>query len=392
MNLDRIHTALLLSMLTLAFCPARATRAESPKPVSIPERMKQFIEKHDVAGVVTLVADKDKVLALDAVGMADVAGNVPMKSDAIFWIASMTKPVTGTAIMMLAEEGKLSVDDPVGKFIPELAHLKTADGVEHVVTLEHLLTHSSGMPDVTADQSRAAHTLADLVPYYTLKPLHFVPGTKWQYCQSAINTLGRIVEVVSGQSYPEFLQKRLFDPLGMKDTTFYPTKEQQLRLAKSYKVVDGKLQETPNFFLQGRPPESRQRIPAANGGLFSTASDYGRFLQMILNQGELDGHRYLKPETVRQMTTVQSGDLKTGFTPGNGWGLGWCVVREPQGVTAALSPGAHGHGGAYGTQAWIDPQKGLVLVLMVQRANFPNSDGSEIRAAFQEAAVAAAKR
>src|SRR5665213_2496700 len=243
------------------------------------------------------------------------------------------------------------------------------------------------MPVPTGAQSHAARTLAELIPHFAEKPLQFEPGSKWQYCQSGINTLGRIVEIVSGKSYPEYLQEKFFDPLGMKDTTFYPNKEQIPRIAKSYKVVDGKLEETPNYFLQGREPDSRERYPAANGGLISTASDYGRFLQMALNQGELDGKRYLKAETVKQMTTVQSGNVKTGFTPGNGWGLGWCVVREPQGVSAALSPGSYGHGGAYGTQAWIDPRKGLVFVLMVQRSNFPNSDGSDIRAAFQGAAV-----
>src|SRR6185437_6498775 len=171
------------------------------------------------------------------------------------------------------------------------------------------LTHTSGMADITPEQSRAARTLADLIPYDTLKPFHFVPGSKWQYCQSAINALGRVVEVVSGQSYPDFVQKRLFDPLGMKDTTFYPTKEQLPRIAKSYKFEKGKLDEVSIGFLQGRSADSHERFPAANGVLFSTAADYGRFLQMILNHGELNGHRYLKPETVHQMTTVQSGDV-----------------------------------------------------------------------------------
>jgi CubicO group peptidase (beta-lactamase class C family) len=130
---------------------------------------------------------------------------------------------------------------------------------------------------------------------------------------------------------------------------------------------------------------SKDRYPLANGGLFSTAEDYGKFARMILRGGELDGKRYLKEESVKQMTTVQSGDLKTGFTPGNGWGLAWCVIREPQGVTAAVSPGTFGHGGAYGTQAWIDPVKGRAYVMLVQRSNFANSDGSDLRKAFQEA-------
>ncbi|MDB5303966.1 MAG: estB 3 [Phycisphaerales bacterium] len=396
MNTSRFHHIGLSICIgaSLAFVLAGWARAAAPgeggaKFEAVPERMKEFVAKHEIAGAITLVADREKVLELDAVGQADVAAGKPMKTDAVFWIASMTKPITGTAIMMLQEEGKLSVDDPVGKYIPELGNLKTADGTTHVITLKHLLTHSSGMPDLSNDEARSAHTLGDLIPYSAKKALQFEPGTKWQYCQSGINTLGRVVEVVSGQSFPEFLQARLFTPLGMKDTTFYPTRDQVARLAKSYKLADGKLAEVPTPFLAGHDPSLHDYYPAANGGLFSTASDYARFLQMVLNKGSFNGKQYLKPESVKQMTTVQSGDLKTGFTPGNGWGLGWCVVREPQGVSQALSPGSHGHGGAYGTQAWIDPVKGVVYILMVQRANFPNSDASDVRKSFQDAAAAA---
>ena len=175
----------------------------------------------------------------------------------------------------------------------------------------------------------------------------------------------------------------------MKDTTFYLTEQQLPRLARSYRRTEGgELTATAIGFMNGKNPTSRDRYPAANGGLFSTAPDYVRFCQMILNGGEYDGRRYLKPESIQLMTTVQTGDLKTGFTPGNGWGLGWCVIREPQGVTAALSPGTFGHGGAYGTQAWIDPGKKRIYILMIQRADIANSDGSAIRRAFQEAANA----
>jgi CubicO group peptidase (beta-lactamase class C family) len=193
--------------------------------------------------------------------------------------------------------------------------------------------------------------------------------------------------VVTGEPLEKLLKGRLFDPLGMKDTTFYLTKEQLPRLAKSYRRTDkGELEATDIFFLNGKSPTSRDRFPAPNGGLFSTATDYARFCQMVLRGGELDGKRYLKPETVKLMTAIQTAGLKTGFTEGNGWGLGWCVIREPQGITAMLSPGTFGHGGACGTQAWIDPSKKRIYILMVQRANFPNSDASEVRRGFQEAA------
>lgn len=196
------------------------------------------------------------------------------------------------------------------------------------------------------------------------------------------------MEVVSKKSFPEFLEQRLFHPLGMKDTTFYLSPEQLKRLAKSYaRTPDGKLTEATNPILYGKSPTDRDRFPAANGGLFSTASDYGLFARMLLNQGTLNGKQYLKPATVGLMSSVQTGDLTTGFTPGNGWGLGCCVVRTPQGVTGMLSAGTFGHGGAYGTQAWIDPVRKLAYVLMVQRSNFPNGDASDLRRDFQQAVV-----
>ena len=316
----------------------------------------------------TIVATPDKMVHLGTAGMADIEGGKPMRPDSIFWIASMSKPICGTAIMMLVDEGKLSIDDPVEKYLPEFKELKTKDGAPANLTIKHLLTHTSGMGEITTEQAKAAKTLADVIPLYVKMPVSFTPGSKWSYCQSGINTAGRIVEVVSGQSYPEFLSKRLFQPLGMKDTTFYLSEEQLPRLAKSYRRTnDGQLEPTEVFILMGKPATSTDRFPMANGGLFSTAGDYARFLQMVLNGGQWEGHRYLKPETVKQMTSLQTGDIKTGFTPGCGWGIGWCVVPEPQGVSAALSPNSFGHGGAYGTQAWIDPVKKRVYVLMVQR-------------------------
>jgi CubicO group peptidase (beta-lactamase class C family) len=249
------------------------------------------------------------------------------------------------------------------------------------------------MAEAPADKAREARTLADLIPAYAAKPLSFEPGSRWSYCQSGINTAARIVEIVSGQSFPDFIESRFFKPLGMKDTTFYLSEDQMPRLAESYrKNNQGKLEKAANLILQGKSPTDRNRYPAANGGLYSTAGDYARFCQMLLNNGALDGKTYLKPESVKQMSTICTGDLKTGFTPGNGWGVSCCVVKEPQGITAMLSPGTFGHGGAYGTQAWIDPAKGVIYLLMIQRAGFNNqggSDGSEIRKVFQETAAAA---
>jgi CubicO group peptidase (beta-lactamase class C family) len=383
----RIHLPLVAG-LVLSLVACGGSRSSVPvADAGINAAMQAMVDKQEVAGVVTLVATRDGVVHLGAVGKADLASGRPMTSDAVCWIASMTKPITGAAILMLQDEGKLSVDDPVGKYLPELAKAATADGTVHTVTLKHLLTHSSGLAESTKEEREAAKTLADLVPGFSSRPLQFAPGSRWAYCQSGINTLGRIVEVVSGKSFPTFLQERLFTPLGMNDTTFYPDPTLVARLASSYKRDGAVL--VPAKLPWDYDPTNLGHYPAPNGGLFSTASDYARFCQMLLNDGTLDGRTYLSKAAVTQMRTVASGDLKTGFTDGNGWGLGVCVVREPQGVSAILSPGSFGHGGAYGTQAWIDPVKGLAYVLMVQRANFPNSDNSDVRKAFQAAAAVA---
>ncbi len=389
-----IRAAAIIFPVLLSTAISASARQESPgrdRPVvlsGISERLRPFIDDHEIAGATVLVATRDGVVYLDAIGKADIAHDKPMKLDTIFWIASMTKPITAAAVLMLQDEGKLSVDDPVEKYIPEFKDLKTADGKPARLTIRHLLTHTSGMGEVPAEKSREITKLADLIPLHVAKPLAFEPGTKWVYCQSGINTAARIVEVVSGMPFERFLEQRLFIPLGMKDTTFYLTEAQLPRLAVSYRRTrQGSLEATENRILYGKSPTSRDRFPAANGGLFSTARDYCRFCEVFINNGSLDSRVYLKPETVKLMTRIQTGAIKTGFTEGNGWGLGVCVVRDPQGVTAMLSPGSFGHGGAYGTQAWIDPEKKRIYILMVQRADFPNSDASEVRRAFQQAAA-----
>jgi CubicO group peptidase (beta-lactamase class C family) len=367
-----------------------AKQGTPPAVQAISDRLRQYVAAREVAGAVTLVATPDRILHLDATGNAVLSPAQPMRTDAIFWIASISKPILATLLLMLQDEGLLSVDDPVEKYLPEFKGLKTADGKPARVTIRHLLTHTSGLGEITAKEARGCTTLEAVIPLYVARPVAFTPGSKWVYCQSGINTGGRIAEVITGEPLDQLLERRLFAPLGMKDTTFYLTEKQLPRLARSYRRTDrGDLEATEIGFLNGKSPTSRDRFPAPNGGLFSTASDYARFCQMILRGGELDGKRYLQPQTVAFMTTIQTAGLQTGFTPGNGWGLGWCVVRQPQGITAMLSPGTFGHGGAYGTQAWIDPGRKLVYLLLVQRANFPNSDASEVRKGFQEAASAA---
>jgi CubicO group peptidase (beta-lactamase class C family) len=381
----RIRLAVFLIVIFLPLSSALAQTAASLD--SIPARMHDVIVSNEVPGAVTVVATRDSVLRMNAQGWADPEHKAFMRVDSIFWIASMSKPITGIAVLMLVEEGKLSLDDPIAKYVPELAGLKTPDGKTPRITLRHLLTHTSGMGEATDEEAKAARALSDLIPAFASKPLAFVPGSKWQYCQSGILTLGRIVEIVSGVPFDVFLRKRIFDPLDMKDTTFYLSEDQMRRWVIPARREGEQLIPAEIGLLYGHPPTWRDHYPASNGGLFSTAPDYTRLAQMLLNGGLLDGRRYLTAESVRMMSTIQTGELVTGFTPGNGWGLGVCIVRQPQGVTEMLSPGTFGHGGVYGTQFWIDMKRGVALIMMIQRSNFKNADDSPVRVAFQKAAL-----
>ena len=386
----RLVALVVLSTTLVAF----AQEATLP---GVGAAMQEMIAKNEIAGAVTAVVGKDRVFHLETTGFADVAAKRPMKPDTLFWIASMTKPVTGVAILMLQDEGKLSVSDPVAKYLPEFGALKTPSGKPANLTITQILTHTSGLAEATGPAAQQARTLADLVPLWLAAPMQYEPGTRWRYTQSGINAAARIVEVVSGMTFDAFTQKRIFDPLGMKDSTFYPTDEQRTRLATAY----AKNKETGA--LEPVPPRSdfgsRNRPPQGNVGLYSTVPDYARFARMLLNGGTLDSRRYLSDAALKLLSTPQTGDLPTGFfqdeTYGNrgtnyGWGIGTCVLRTPHdGVAAVLSPGTYGHGGAWGTQAWIDPVKGAGYVLMVQRSNFPNSDASDVRRVFQEAAAGA---
>lgn len=358
-----------------------------PKIDRINEAMQAFVDAGKLSGAVTLVADDRNILHLSAVGQRDLKHHLPMRTDTIFWIASMTKPVTARAVMMLQEEGKLSIDDPVSKYIPEFTALKTPSGKPANLTLRQLMTHTSGLPEAPKDKMHQARTLGDLIPFYLDRPTLFEPGKQWKYCQSGINTLGRIIEITSGQSYADFVQSRILDPMGMKDTTFYPTPEQIHRLAVSYLMKNGKLTKTGIDLLPG-PVGDRNHYAAANGGLFSTAPEYCRFCQTLLNKGTFAGRQYLTSQSVREMTSVQTeGVPKVGFIPGSAWGLGVGIVKESAGITAKLSPGTFGHGGAHGTQAWIDPVKERIYLLLIQRADLENSDASEFRVGFQDAAA-----
>ncbi len=344
-----------------------------------------YVQRGEAAGVVAVAFGPENIVTSNTAGWNDLASKQPVAGDSLFWIASMTKPITAMAILNLRDEGRLTLEDPVARHLPEFgaenSHVKP-------VTIRHLLTHTSGLADKPAETK--PKTLAELVALYPAQPPRFAPGAKWEYCNSGINTLGRIVEVLSGQPFSDYLAEHFFQPLGMKDTTFHPDAAQARRLARTYKKgANGALEATGIAILLGGavvPPADS--IPYPAGGLFSTADDLVPFYQMVLRGGEAGGRRYVKKETLQEMAALQSGELTTGFTPGASWGLGWGRVAEPQGITAALSPGSFGHGGAYGTQIWLDPVKGRGYLLLLQRADIGNSDGSEVRRDFQNAAAA----
>jgi CubicO group peptidase (beta-lactamase class C family) len=316
-----------------------------------------------------------------------------MRPDTLFWIASQSKPITATALMMLVDEGKVRLDDPVDKYLPEFRYQWVAVERDpgHIllkrpnqrVNVRHILSHTSGLPFASALERPTLDGLPLRVAAgsYAMTPLQWEPGTKYQYSNAGINTAGRIIEVGGGIPYEEFLERRLFGPLGMKDTTFRPNAEQVSRLAKSYKLrADGTGLEEITIGQLRYPLDDRSRQPMPAGGLFSTAADVGRFCQMILNGGVYDGRRYLSEGSITEMTSRQTGDsLKENY------GLGWATTggrRESGGPTIA---GPCGHGGAYATNMWIDPRRGLITVYMVQYAG-PGEEGGKMRSAFMKAA------
>jgi CubicO group peptidase (beta-lactamase class C family) len=389
MSLLRLPSFLLVSLLV-----ALASAEAAPVLPGIGAAMQQQMDAKAIAGAVTMVIGKQKMHHVESTGHADLAMKRAMTPDSVFWIASMTKPITGVAVMMMHDAGKLKVTDSVSKYVPEFANLKTPSGKPANLTIAQILTHTSGLGEAPRPLPPGARTLADLVPMWLAAPMQFEPGEKWKYCQSGINLAARIVEIVSGTTLEQFLQQRLFDPLGMTSTTFYPTEAHKARLAIGYTKNVDTAELTP---ATPRPDYGEpDRPPQGNGGLFSTPHDYARFCQMLLNRGSLDGQRYLSDRAFTILTSVHTGDLPTGFFQTDafgrhganyGWGIGTCILRTPhEGVAAMLSPGTFGHGGAWGTQAWIDPVRGVAYLLMVQRANFPNSDASDVRRAFQQAA------
>lgn len=386
----------------------------NPSPIKAVAQ--SLVDKHIAPGVVTLVTGKDKVLDIQTAGYASLAGKRPMREDAVFWIASMSKSLTGTALMMLVDEGKVNLDDPVEKFLPEFKDqkIKDADGIlhmpKHPITVREVMCHTSGMVLANEKSLKQTQSLKDNVALYARFPLRQEPGIKYEYNNCGINTGGRIIEVVSGMSYVDFMQKRLFEPLGMKDTTFWPNEDQAARLAHTARFTGDKkgLEE----IKQDKDAEQRiidkwsegVHVPRAvtadmgagisfnyakhygepAGGFFSTASDIGTFCRMLLNRGTLDGRRYLSEKAVKQMSSIQTGDVRV--SPDSAYGVGFSIkLTDEEGPSA----GSYGHRGARRTAMWIDPSHEIAMVILVERFDMTGEEQKIMYGGFMKAAVAA---
>ena len=351
----------------------------APEIAEVTTAMKEFVDANEISGAVTLIGHRGKIVHLGAVGLADIDRSKPMKKNTMFSIASMTKPIVATGVMILQDDGKLNVDDKVSKYLPAFADMKLASGevAAREITIRDCLTHTAGLTGSQIFDS----SLRDAVDSLASRPLGYQPGQRWQY-SPGLNVAGRIIEVVSEQQLQDFLRDRIFAPLKMNSTVFFPSDSQLKRLATLY----GPSEDKQKLEAVGNRIANADGVQAPNpsGGLFSTARDMFRFYQMVLNDGKFRRQRVVSQAAMRQMTSPQTGELKTGFTPGNCWGLGWCIVREPQDVTGMLSSGTFGHGGAFGTQGWVDPKTETIYVLMIQRTKLPNSDASTIRKTFQQ--------
>jgi CubicO group peptidase (beta-lactamase class C family) len=413
---------LAYALIALAGVPATlALVPTTPKPEEVGfsserlQRVHDAVQRHidakELSGVVTLVARRGRVAHFEAQGLMDIESKKPMPKDGIFRLASMSKPITGAAVMMLVEEGKIRLTDPVSRFIPEFKNLnkvavpkpggqpggaggRGAAGAggrggaapefdivsaSREITIRDLLTHTSGLLSGGLGNSVAntlaprtpADTLATYIPRLAAVPLDFQPGTLWRYSgQAGFEVLSRVVEVASGLPFDQFLKQRIFDPLGMKDTGFSPTGDGSSRLVTMYRRANGGLERVEN---QNQNVSSVYFSGA--GGIMTTAADYLQFAQMLLNGGQLNGKRLLGPKTVELMTSNHTGEMVNGQfgrpARGMGFGLSVQMVLDPVAADLRVGPGTFGWAGAYGCNVNIDPKENMVSIIMMQTATGP---------------------
>jgi len=340
---------------------------------AITTQLELFVDQGKMAGAVTLVARRGQVVSLQAVGYHDLESKKPMRVDSIFDVRSVTKPITAIAIMILMEDGKLTLDDAVVKYLPELGHTTgKAETSPDRITIRHLLTHTSGLPaerppeieDITIKRNR---TLSEVVTLLAKQTPEYTPGTRFRYSSSGFALLGRIVEVVSGKPYEQFVKERIFGPLGMKDSFFFIPPEKQNRVASIYRVEAGKLKKWDELEAYARTA----KYSAPEFGLYSTASDLASLCQMMLDGGMFKGRRILSRLSVEEMTKNQTLNIPNAVTQRPAYqGFGWGLSGDPMNDFPLTSPGSFGHNGAFGAIVWIDPKEQLVRIFLEHRFGF----------------------
>jgi CubicO group peptidase (beta-lactamase class C family) len=404
--------ALLILACAVLTLPLQAGSIGAAKPEELGFSSERLSRIHDavqrhldakaIAGAVTMVVRNGRIAHLEAHGLIDIEANRPMPKDGVFRLASMSKPITAVAVMMMIEEGKLRLNDPVSRFIPEFKGMKVAvakPGSEPAaapaggpggrggpppdvdlvpasreITIRDLLTHGSGLMSGGLGQRTAGalgqrgpdDTLATYIPRLGAAALDFQPGTLWRYSGLAgFDILGRLVEIASGQTFDRFLKQRLFDPLGMKDTGFALTPERAARTVPLYRRTQTGLEKLPD-----QNGLSSATYFSGAGGLVSTAEDYAQFATMLVNGGELNGKRYLSPKTIELMSSNHTAELAGGqmgmSAKGIGFGLGVQVVGDPVAADRRVSKGAWGWAGAYGTNVHIEPQERMITIILMQ--------------------------
>ena len=393
-------------LLAFAFCSCFTVAAETlqktkPELVGlsgerlsrIDRALQDWVKEGRIPGAVTLVARHGKIAQVGVYGKQDLATGTPLREDAIFAIMSMTKPITSLAVLMLFEEGKFLLTDPVSKYIPAFANIRVVDPsaqnasglddpptvpAKRPITIAHLLLHTAGLSYGSGAHAAAyrkagiqdlmapEHTCKEMTLALAKLPLLFQPGENFEY-SLADDVLGYFVEVISGMPFDRFVTERILKPLGMNDTSFYLPEEKKGRIAALYRATGSGLEKLPpNNKDRSRPPE--QRFFSGGGGLYSTVHDYARFCQMLLNGGELDGVRMVSRKTVEMMTANGVGDIEPGLREGgNKWGLGGVSVRTKLIYDAAiLSNGCYMKTGAYTTIFWIDPSEDMFGIFLTQ--------------------------
>jgi methyl acetate hydrolase len=407
MNRKTAEIAFTIGVVAAALT-GTASAQNSPGSAALDTSLRGAVERKDVPGVVALITDRERVLYQSAFGVADVATGRPLASDALFRIASMTKPVTSVALMQLVEQGRIALDDPGEKYLPELVGLKVIESFDATTgdyrlrpaarppTVKHFLTHTSGLayPFTSAIWRDFKPRAGETYPFGG--PLLFDPGERWHYSTS-VDVVGRLVEVVSGQKLEDYFREHIFVPLKMNDTSYNVPEAKGPRLVAQQQRAGDKMDGT--IELQKPQPGLTIAAPIGGGGLASTADDYGRFMRMWLNGGVLDGARVLKPETVALMgqnhigavsvpalkaALPRSADFTFIADGRDKWGLGFLITADQ--VPGKRSPGSLSWGGINNTFFWIDPTGGIAGVIMMQYLPFADAKALSVYDAFERGA------